>query len=119
MSDFLSTGTLPEHYRDLALTVRDFANQVLAPAVPHLLQLRRERAGVERRAGVEGGGGPLPRQVVAGQPGSAERLDQDNIDYASLAPEHIADAIIHAIDQPWGVSIAEVTVRAAGDYFIL
>ncbi|KRA79762.1 SDR family oxidoreductase [Altererythrobacter sp. Root672] len=49
----------------------------------------------------------------------AERLDQDNIDYASLAPEHIADAIIHAIDQPWGVSIAEVTVRAAGDYFIL
>jgi NADP-dependent 3-hydroxy acid dehydrogenase YdfG len=49
----------------------------------------------------------------------AERLDPDNIDYASLAPEHIADAIIHAIDQPWGVSIAEVTVRAAGDYFIL
>ncbi|MBT2135804.1 SDR family NAD(P)-dependent oxidoreductase [Croceibacterium sp. LX-88] len=49
----------------------------------------------------------------------AERLDQDNIDYASLAPEHIADAIIQAIDQPWGVSIAEVTVRAAGDYFIL
>ena len=27
--------------------------------------------------------------------------------------------IVHAIDQPWGVSIAEVTVRAAGDYFIL
>jgi NADP-dependent 3-hydroxy acid dehydrogenase YdfG len=49
----------------------------------------------------------------------AERLNADNIDYASLAPEHIADAIIHAINQPWGVSIAEVTVRAAGDYFIL
>jgi NADP-dependent 3-hydroxy acid dehydrogenase YdfG len=48
-----------------------------------------------------------------------ERLDPDNIDYASLAPEHIADAIIHAIDQPWGVSIADVTVRAAGDYFVL
>ncbi|MFF0453635.1 acyl-CoA dehydrogenase family protein [Nocardia africana] len=31
MSDFLSTGTLPEEYRDLALTVRDFANQVVAP----------------------------------------------------------------------------------------
>ncbi|ONM47087.1 acyl-CoA dehydrogenase family protein [Nocardia donostiensis] len=31
MADFLSTGTLPDHYRDLALTVRDFANQVVAP----------------------------------------------------------------------------------------
>lgn len=61
-------------------------------------------------------------QMVAGmQEGTfaPERLDPDNIDYASLAPEHIADAIVHAIDQPWGVSIAEVTVRAAGDYFIL
>ncbi|MBF6085375.1 acyl-CoA dehydrogenase family protein [Nocardia cyriacigeorgica] len=31
MTDFLSTGTLPDEYRDLALTVRDFANQVVAP----------------------------------------------------------------------------------------
>jgi NADP-dependent 3-hydroxy acid dehydrogenase YdfG len=48
-----------------------------------------------------------------------ERLDPENIDYASLAPEHIADAVIHAIDQPWGVSIGDITVRAAGDHFIL
>ncbi|WP_067853317.1 acyl-CoA dehydrogenase family protein [Nocardia shimofusensis] len=31
MTDFLSTGTLPEDYRDLALTVRDFAQSVVAP----------------------------------------------------------------------------------------
>lgn len=49
----------------------------------------------------------------------AERLDPANIDYASLAPEHIADAIIHVINQPWGVSIGDITVRAAGDHFIL
>ena len=49
----------------------------------------------------------------------AERLSPDSIDYASLAPEHIADAIIHAMNQPWGVSISEVTVRAAGDHFVL
>lgn len=49
----------------------------------------------------------------------AERLDPDNIDYASLAPEHIADAIVHAINQPWGVSIGDITVRASGDHFIL
>ncbi len=48
-----------------------------------------------------------------------ERLDSANIDYASLAPEHIADAIIHAINQPWGVSIGDITIRAAGDHFIL
>jgi NADP-dependent 3-hydroxy acid dehydrogenase YdfG len=49
----------------------------------------------------------------------AERLDPGRIDYPSLAPEFIADAIVHAIDQPWGVSIGDVTVRAAGDHFIL
>jgi NADP-dependent 3-hydroxy acid dehydrogenase YdfG len=49
----------------------------------------------------------------------AERLDPAQIDYASLAPDHIADAIVHAIDQPWGVSIGDITVRAAGDHFIL
>jgi NADP-dependent 3-hydroxy acid dehydrogenase YdfG len=48
-----------------------------------------------------------------------ERLDPDNIDYASLAPEHIADAIIHAMNQPWGVSIGDITIRGAGDHFVL
>ena len=47
------------------------------------------------------------------------RLDPENIDYASLAPEHIADAVVYAINQPWGVSLGEITVRAAGDHFIL
>ena len=49
----------------------------------------------------------------------AAKLDPEQMDYQSLAPEHIADAVLHAIDQPWGVSIGEVTVRAAGDHFIL
>ena len=49
----------------------------------------------------------------------ADRLNPENIDYASLAPEHIADAILHAIDQPWGVSIGEMTARASGDHFVL
>ena len=48
-----------------------------------------------------------------------ERLDPESIGYPSLAPEFIADAIVHAIDQPWGVSIGDVTVRASGDHFIL
>lgn len=48
-----------------------------------------------------------------------EWLDPEAMDYASLAPEHIADAVIHTIDQPWGVAISEITVRAAGDHFVL
>ena len=31
MTDFLSTGTLPDHYEQLAKTVRDFAQSVVAP----------------------------------------------------------------------------------------
>ena len=31
MSDFLATGTLPDHYEQLAKTVRDFAQSVVAP----------------------------------------------------------------------------------------
>lgn len=31
MTDFLSTGTLPDEYRDLTLTVREFAQRVVAP----------------------------------------------------------------------------------------
>ncbi len=48
-----------------------------------------------------------------------ERLDADNIENVSLAPDYIADAIIHAINQPWGVSISEITVRASGDHFVI
>ena len=31
VTDFLSTGTLPDHYEQLAKTVRDFAHSVVAP----------------------------------------------------------------------------------------
>jgi len=31
----------------------------------------------------------------------------------------LADQVIYAINQPWGVSIGEVTVRASGDAYIL
>ena len=46
-------------------------------------------------------------------------LDPEDPGYVFLGAEHIADAIVHAIDQPWGVSVSEVTVRATGDHFLL
>ena len=35
MTDFLSTGTLPDHYEQLAKTVRDFARTVLGEAIDY------------------------------------------------------------------------------------
>jgi NADP-dependent 3-hydroxy acid dehydrogenase YdfG len=43
----------------------------------------------------------------------------DLIGYFSLAPELLADQIVHAINQPWGVSISDITVRAAGDGYLI
>ena len=48
-----------------------------------------------------------------------QQADPASIGYAALDPAFIADAVIHAIAQPWGVSIGDITVRAAGDGYIL
>ena len=49
----------------------------------------------------------------------AENSDADNIEYYALEPEHLAEQIVYAINQPWGISISDITVRAAGDGYIL
>ena len=46
-------------------------------------------------------------------------LDPGSVGYAMLDPQHIVDQIIHAINQPWGVSLGDITIRAAGDRYIL
>jgi len=48
----------------------------------------------------------------------AAMTDAESIGCAFLAPEHIADAIVHVIDQPWGVAISDVTVRASADHYL-
>ena len=45
--------------------------------------------------------------------------DEDSIELAALAPEQIADQVIHAINQPWGISIADITIRASNDDYIV
>ncbi|MFI4976154.1 MAG: SDR family oxidoreductase [Caulobacterales bacterium] len=50
---------------------------------------------------------------------SAGQADPDNIAYAALGPDFIADQVIHAINQPWGVSLGDITIRASGDGYIL
>ena len=36
-----------------------------------------------------------------------------------IPPELLADQIVYAIDQPWGVSISDLTVRAPGDVYVI
>lgn len=43
--------------------------------------------------------------------------DPDNILYNLLDPSYIADNIVYVINQPWGISISDMTIRASGDYF--
>lgn len=57
--------------------------------------------------------------AVAVGEGSPEQVDPDRIEYLMLDPELLADQIVHTIDQPWGVSISDVTVRASGDRYLL
>lgn len=55
-------------------------------------------------------------KLQSGEPG--DLVNEDSTAYAFLTPEHIADAIVHTIDQPWGVAISDVTVRAAGEHYV-
>jgi len=45
--------------------------------------------------------------------------DVDDMAYFALSPEHLADQIVYVIDQPWGVSISDLTVRASGDSYVI
>ena len=49
----------------------------------------------------------------------AADTDPDSISYVVLDPGFLADQIIHVINQPWGVAIGDITVRASGDGYVL
>ena len=57
-------------------------------------------------------------EIMAGQ-APPEIMETDNIAYFGLDPDSLTDQVVYAINQPWGVSIAEVTVRASGEGFVL
>jgi len=57
--------------------------------------------------------------AMASGDAAAELSSSDNIEYFALEPELLADQIVYAIDQPWGVSISDLTVRASGDSYVI
>ena len=47
-----------------------------------------------------------------------EQTDVDSVQYWLITPDDLADVVMHVIDQPWGVSLSDVTVRASGENYI-
>ena len=47
-----------------------------------------------------------------------EQADVDSIQYWLINPDDLTDAVVHVIDQPWGISISDITVRASGENYI-
>lgn len=43
--------------------------------------------------------------------------DKEKIDFYAMDPESMCDQVIYAINQPWGIDISEITVRASGDMY--
>lgn len=45
--------------------------------------------------------------------------DRDSIQLVEPTADDLADNIIYVIDQPWGVDISDITVRASGEFMLL
>lgn len=58
------------------------------------------------------------KQLYSGQL-PPECSDPEQIGYFALEASHIAETILYVIDQPWGVSISDITVRASGEPYLL
>jgi NADP-dependent 3-hydroxy acid dehydrogenase YdfG len=55
----------------------------------------------------------------AGPPGAkAEFTDPEKITYWAISPDELASQVVYVIDQPWGVSISDITVRASGEQYL-
>ena len=47
-----------------------------------------------------------------------EQTDVDSVEYWLITPDDLANAVLHVIDQPWGINISDVTVRASGENYV-
>ena len=56
-------------------------------------------------------------KFAAGDLSPAES-DADNVQYWAMTPAELAKNVVYVIDQPWGISISDITVRTTGDDYI-
>ncbi len=48
-----------------------------------------------------------------------EETDVNDVRYWAITPDDLVRQIVYAIDQPWGVTIGDITVRATGEDYVL
>ena len=48
-----------------------------------------------------------------------EETDVDDVRYWAITPDDLVRQIVYAIDQPWGVTISDITVRATGEDYVI
>jgi NADP-dependent 3-hydroxy acid dehydrogenase YdfG len=48
-----------------------------------------------------------------------EETDVDDVRYWAITPDDLVRQIVYVIDQPWGVTIGDITVRATGEDYVL
>lgn len=49
----------------------------------------------------------------------ADYHDINSMNYCDPDPQILADNIVYLIDQPWGINVSDITVRASGDLFAM
>jgi len=47
-----------------------------------------------------------------------EQTDVDSVEYWLITPDDLANAVVHVIEQPCGINISDVTVRATGENYV-
>lgn len=56
---------------------------------------------------------------ILGGDAPPELSDPESPRYFALSPDLLAEQIVYAINQPWGVSVSDLTIRATGDGFVI
>ena len=72
-------------------------------------------------AGQAGAVGTDVERIMASMGGTLDPAlsDVDDPRYWAIEPEVVAEQVLHAIDQPWGISIGDITIRATGEDFVI
>ena len=47
-----------------------------------------------------------------------EQMDVNSVEYWLITPDDLVNAVVHVIDQPWGINLSDVTVRATGENYV-
>lgn len=62
--------------------------------------------------------GERVQRLRSGEGLRPEETDADDVRYWAITPEDLVRQIVYAIDQPWGVVINDITVRATGEDYV-